>query len=476
MVKHIVLYTDGSARPNPGYNGWGAHGFAYDPDEKVKKTASPNKHLITNKGYLAKTEAPKVEHEIVHPIEYYDWLGSNSELDSNNVAEMNAFIESVIKILEENIESLIIYTDSSYLLNGATKWIEGWKKNNWKKKDGLEVTNLNHWKLIDQLLEKIRNTIPHFELRKIKAHANLLGNEKADKLALVGYLLSTRKEEVKLFNISPPAKYWNPTISKHPFLCYKHLFFNTCKEFSHPGRYVLIDYKQDDDPGSKSFTSAYSVIELKEPDPLVELVINKQQNLSGSHSILATIRLDKLFSPEVYSNLNLLGEIVLMPTKGIVRGLKYIDGNFIVVEKDPPGLAMKVIENSSTLNADLTDYKIFKEKGKSELNNIFIDITDKLYSENDKGVLRLKPEINSTFKSFKVSVTIAKNNVDVPILIGKDTPPRNQLKKIETFRPVVYLCVKMISTSTVGYCTVIDTDNGLGVWSNFHSSSIFINQ
>ena len=50
IIVSAVLYTDGSANPNPGYGGWGIHGYTYDSSKPIELKAQ-KKNLITQYGY-----------------------------------------------------------------------------------------------------------------------------------------------------------------------------------------------------------------------------------------------------------------------------------------------------------------------------------------------------------------------------------------------------------------------------------------
>ena len=84
----IIIYTDGSSKGNPGPGGFGA--IIID-GEKVKE------------------------------------IGGREENTTNNRMEMMAAIKALELIQELTLE-LEIHTDSTYLLNGITKWIFGWQK------------------------------------------------------------------------------------------------------------------------------------------------------------------------------------------------------------------------------------------------------------------------------------------------------------------------------------------------------------
>ena len=87
---------------------------------------------------------------------------------------------------------LIIYTDSKFTINAMTKWVEGWKKNNWKKTNGNPVKNIDLISRLDELINRYPNKI---RFQHIRAHQkepkdlfsdtykHWYGNMMADKLA-----------------------------------------------------------------------------------------------------------------------------------------------------------------------------------------------------------------------------------------------------------------------------------------------------
>ena len=46
-----------------------------------------------------------------------------------------------------------IYTTSDYLFQGATRWIHGWRRRDWLKRDGKPVANADLWQALDELQE-----------------------------------------------------------------------------------------------------------------------------------------------------------------------------------------------------------------------------------------------------------------------------------------------------------------------------------
>ena len=139
-MKEVIIYTDGACRGNPGPGGWGA---------------------------LIKFDA--AEKEI--------FGGQNNT--TNNQMELSAAIEG-LSILKEpcNVE---LFTDSKYVMDGITQWIQNWKKNNWKTSAKKEVKNKELWQQLDQLM-----SYHQVQWHWVKGHSGDPGNETADLLANKG--------------------------------------------------------------------------------------------------------------------------------------------------------------------------------------------------------------------------------------------------------------------------------------------------
>ena len=113
---------------------------------------------------------------------------------TNNRMEMTAAIEGLLALKQPC--QVLITTDSTYLKNGITQWIEGWKRNGWITKEKTFVKNIDLWKRLDHL------SVQHqIEWAWIKGHAGHRENEIADQLS---------QEAIKSFlrslDITIPAK------------------------------------------------------------------------------------------------------------------------------------------------------------------------------------------------------------------------------------------------------------------------------
>ena len=115
---------------------------------------------------------------------------------TNNRMEMMAAIESLAALKQPS--RALITTDSTYLKQGITEWIAGWKKNGWKTKDRKFVKNIDLWKRLDSLVSQHQ-----VEWAWIKGHSGHRENELADQLsqkAIKAFLASLGISDANLFS------------------------------------------------------------------------------------------------------------------------------------------------------------------------------------------------------------------------------------------------------------------------------------
>jgi len=140
----IKIYTDGACIGNPGPGGWAA---------------------------VILTENKKKE------------LFGGEKLTTNNRMELTAAIKALEYCNAQDgkqptLKQIRVYTDSSYVKDGITVWINSWEKNNWKTAGKKNVKNIDLWKKLKELV--LKNEI---EWHWIKGHSENPMNDLADKLA-----------------------------------------------------------------------------------------------------------------------------------------------------------------------------------------------------------------------------------------------------------------------------------------------------
>ena len=143
----VEIFTDGACSGNPGPGGWGA----------ILRWRSEEKEIY------------------------------GGELDTtNNRMEMMAAIQALEGL--KRATNVVLYTDSTYLRDGITKWIHGWKRNGWKTVAKKPVKNEDLWRRLDDALAD-----HEIDFRWVKGHSGHPENERADELARLGSEAAAQK-------------------------------------------------------------------------------------------------------------------------------------------------------------------------------------------------------------------------------------------------------------------------------------------
>jgi len=136
-LKQVQLITDGACLGNPGKGGWAC----------ILRYGEHKRELYGCEPYT-----------------------------TNNRMELSAAIEG-LKRLKTSCQVEVV-TDSNYLKNGITSWINNWKRNGWKTKDKKPVVNQDLWTLLDDLVAQHR-----IQWEWTKGHASHQDNNRCDELA-----------------------------------------------------------------------------------------------------------------------------------------------------------------------------------------------------------------------------------------------------------------------------------------------------
>tara|TARA_B110001452_G_scaffold256861_1_gene250588 strand:- start:528 stop:965 length:438 start_codon:yes stop_codon:yes gene_type:complete len=133
----LDIYTDGACLGNPGPGGWAAL-IIENNQEKI--------------------------------------FSGNHEMTTNNRMELLAVIKALESI--NHLLEITIHTDSKYVIDGITSWINNWKVNDWKGSNKTPVKNIDLWKRLDRSVQK--NKIKWIW---VKGHSGNIYNEKVDEIA-----------------------------------------------------------------------------------------------------------------------------------------------------------------------------------------------------------------------------------------------------------------------------------------------------
>lgn len=138
-----VVFTDGAAKGNPGPGGWGAI-------------------IVTPDGHVTE-------------------LGGGAPHTTNNRMELSGAIVALQHVADRP-GPVVVYTDSTYLIQGITQWIWGWRRRGWKTAEGSDVLNRDLWEGLSGLTEaRARGEL---DWRWVRGHVGTAGNERCDEIAV----------------------------------------------------------------------------------------------------------------------------------------------------------------------------------------------------------------------------------------------------------------------------------------------------
>jgi ribonuclease HI len=136
-VTNVDIFTDGACSGNPGPGGWGT---------------------------------------ILRTGEHEKELSGGDRATTNNRMELTAVIRGLEALKRPS--AVTIHTDSRYVMDGITQWMQRWKKNGWKTADKKPVKNEDLWRELDALCAK-----HELQWQWVRGHSGHPENERADALA-----------------------------------------------------------------------------------------------------------------------------------------------------------------------------------------------------------------------------------------------------------------------------------------------------
>jgi ribonuclease HI len=136
--RPIEVWTDGACIGNPGHGGWAA---------------------VVRNGAL------------------HNELAGSAERTTNNRMELTAAIEGLNSLPVHRL--VCVVTDSTYLRDGASRYISRWRRNGWRTTKGRPVKNRDLWEQLAAAMARQR----HVRFRLVRGHSGHALNERTDQLA-----------------------------------------------------------------------------------------------------------------------------------------------------------------------------------------------------------------------------------------------------------------------------------------------------
>lgn len=140
-MDEVIIFCDGASKGNPGPGGWGA--------------------IVARAGSVTE-------------------LGGHAEQTTNNRMELTAALRALELVARQADAPVVVHTDSSYVINGITKWVHGWQRNGWLTKEKKEVLNKDLWGPLVAVAESLAHGIAW---EYVGGHVGIKGNERVDAIA-----------------------------------------------------------------------------------------------------------------------------------------------------------------------------------------------------------------------------------------------------------------------------------------------------
>ena len=142
-LNQIIAFTDGAAKGNPGPGGWGA--VVITPEQRVRE------------------------------------LGGGAPHTTNNRMELSGAI-AALEHVADRPGVVAIYADSTYVIQGITQWVWGWRQRGWKTAQGSDVLNRDLWEELWAVVSaRGRGGV---DWRWVRGHVGTPGNERADAISV----------------------------------------------------------------------------------------------------------------------------------------------------------------------------------------------------------------------------------------------------------------------------------------------------
>lgn len=518
MKYGAVFYTDGSTfRGNPAPCGCAVHGYIYKFEAEEKKpnvttvgylSSASKVKLITDaekaiEDFTA-NKTPYVvkslfEVNMAKPLYTEDPLRS-----TNNYAELMGVITGLELALkfnelnEEKLTAVTIISDSMYVINGITEYMPNWKRNNWRKSDGKPVLNDDLWLKIDNLISEV-GSVMHVHFNWVRGHNGDYGNENADRLAGLASTKAASSDfscaeprllinvpETYVEEVVVDAKGNSKTVKRklktsndvkrdvHPFFFTNRLVFNPStigvnndnrkmyNLYSPPPVKGKDKEKADQLIGKENSDAYLAICQLQERDSYIDTLMLEQRrwlSLKGKNTnVIVQGFLNNFLNNDLYDEIKTNGSTVLHGSNDLVTNMFTYNDVPLTMVMEPKFLAGRYVLQYIEMENNLKLF-IENENGSAKFSHIKNDITDLIFETNQKGAVTLLEKIDPQTKSIKVPVAIVagstEKEVNVTLTLDLDLPPRNTLRKLEPYKPKVYLMVENESHLSFTYYVII---------------------
>lgn len=497
-ATHAVLYTDGGCMPPRGPAGYGIHGYTYTLDKPSQGAGCPKANPEKG-GYEMKASGKPS----ITVVEYVDFLGTLPKDSTNNIAELTAATVAMEFVKEQGLEAVVFMMDSQYVLKGIKEWHRGWEARGWLKQDGSEVPNRKQWERLLGIYRELEAAKVVMVLEWVKGHNGNIGNELADKLASRAVSASMKGADLKAHTLSPAKGYWSAKVERNALFSQAGWLFNThTSAHSEDGRniYHLLDLREDIELTGKPVSdSSYSVLFLKEADPVLEVVREYQDQVdktTANNLVYGLLR--HILHRQVYTDILTYKSLFMTKRSHYNLDISLAGGTYeirtddddkskdknsksrdlqLTQELNPPRKAFAAVQVMSTLESILESYL------KNRPGYTYTDITDLIYDvpkvkAGAKPSKKIKSDLSVSIKTIEVPVEFdvgeRRGQALLPLTLGQDIASRNTLSALADPSVKVKVVTWKESACAFRVATIVENENDAAIFAGWYSNLHFL--
>lgn len=449
-ASKAVFFCDGSAKPNPGFGGYGIFGYAYKDAERSKNIKHPaHGTLFFTPGGVLKDKGTATI-EVLRVVEVIHALDNPSS--SNNLAELLALQTALTFASQiEGIAEITVWTDSSYVINAFTKDIENWKRSGWKTQTGKDVSNVTQMLELDRIKTILTERDVKIDVKWVKGHDESHGNQMADMFSVIASNSARRQLEAGtpfqkvIFESNLPYGDYKKTYLDRDMLYFmRDLYFTSAA--INDANYCFLSTSDNPNNKGKRDTSSMFMTNVGQVPDFINQIKTLYRNVSRSYITTCTAKISMLDNKEYYRLAHLVNIEDLL-----VKKVKDEVVSYHFVREDKPFIYEANVEYPFIIDASRVFAKTVDIANSDKTDNpdlIVRDITDRIVKEK-KIVLSNKDKSVDFTDVVSDSVQLKQKLL---MTVGYDIPSYLALKNIEEDIQQVYLILE--STPNSNHCTL----------------------
>lgn len=482
---NLVLYADGSARPNPGFGGYGLIGYSWRSSPRDKNTKHPVKASVrlTSEGFQKDKGA-----ETIEVLDIYEAaIALPGETSTNNIAELQAAIHAMRWALElPYLAKLLIYSDSKYVVMGYTKYLPEQAKRGYKGQHGVSISNLEQWLMMESLGKELKERGVAIELVWVKGHNGNYGNEMADLYSVIAsnaarlQSLNTTFSTDIINSQMPYAQYKKSYPEKDPIYYFKDVFFSSA-DVQDSAQCVVTATKDETNTGRRTTDSIYLVIEGEVPE-FINRIKAFYRTMARNYVCTCSIKLMRLENRDVLrvaefvepqylllpieakyvsnAQTNTSARFSLIGAEGVFLQENTMDYPFIV-NVDKVAQSVRTLQESAERATTIDVTELFLKKGKLTLStrDKFIDLSSVVQEHmvfTQRPILAIGLDVPSYLALKRLESTVTQveavfdkdESSNFYTLFTKFTAPQRQIYSVNTLHKYLALGVSKGSNKT----------------------------